>query len=208
MAEKDFGFKDQKEVLDYVGKSSNNVRFVRAIFPDILGRMIDFTIPTSELESAFNEGKGFDGSSVEGMARLEESDRVFMPDPTTFRVFPWQYECKSIGYPWKEAVVFGDILNSDGSPSVTDTRNILQSQMKAAEDRDFILKVGAELEYFLFEKGWKICSFIFTAEPFFVCRRKFLVDYSVVWICKGRQLFRSGKYVFFHKRKPVKSGHN
>ena len=80
---KSFGCKTEKEVLDIVLDPCNGIEFVRVMFPDILGRPMDFAFPSSELGKAFQEGKGFDGSSVEGFVRIEESDLVIKPDFAT-----------------------------------------------------------------------------------------------------------------------------
>ena len=86
-----FGFKSEDEVLRYVRTPTRNVEFIRVIFPDILGRPMDFAFPREELETAFRDGKGFDGSSIEGFVRIEESDLVIRPEARTFRVLPWEY---------------------------------------------------------------------------------------------------------------------
>lgn len=86
-----FNFKTKKEVLDFL-KENKIIRFVRIIFPDILGREMSFCIPSEQMKSAFENGKGFDGSSVAGFARIEESDLNIVPDPKTFLVLPWSYE--------------------------------------------------------------------------------------------------------------------
>ena len=78
---KAFGTRDEKDVLDVVRDPESDVRFIRLIFPDILGRQMDFSIPSSELASAFREGKGFDGSSIAGFVRIEESDLVMEARP-------------------------------------------------------------------------------------------------------------------------------
>jgi glutamine synthetase len=109
---KNFGFEDEKEVLETL-KERKEIKFVRMIFPDVLGREMSFCIPSEELEFAFKKGKGFDGSSVEGFARIEESDLYFFPDPKTFRVLPWDYQLEGIS--WKEAIVFGRIFDSKGN---------------------------------------------------------------------------------------------
>jgi hypothetical protein len=75
---KAFGTRDEQDVLGVLRHEANDIQFIRLIFPDILGRQMDFTIPASELPSAFKEGKGFDGSSIAGFVRIEESD----PGPT------------------------------------------------------------------------------------------------------------------------------
>lgn len=119
---KNFGYKNEGEVLDVVLNSSNRIEFVRISFPDILGRPMDFAIPSAELENAFLHGKGFDSSSVEGFVRIEESDLVIKPDPRTFRIFPWEYKGFDDRTCWKEAIMFGDILTPEGKHYEGDTR--------------------------------------------------------------------------------------
>ena len=149
---KDFGFKTEKEVLDYVLNPANKVEFVRVHFPDILGRPMDFSFPSEELGRAFQEGKGFDGSSVEGFVRIEESDLVIKPEARTFRVLPWEYQGFSKDMTWREGIMFGDILTPEGKHYEGDTRYILKKTLEWAR-RDFGIedfKVGPELEFFLF----------------------------------------------------------
>ena len=149
---KAFGTRDEKDVLAVIRDPENNVQFIRLIFPDILGRPMDFTIPSSELTVAFKEGKGFDGSSIAGFVRIEESDLVFKPDPKSFRVLPWTYQGFAEGVSWKEAVMFGDILTPDGSTYEGDSRAILKRVLGRARKElgidDF--KCGPELEFFIF----------------------------------------------------------
>lgn len=144
---KSFGFKDKKEVLEFL-KAEKTVKFVRLLFPDVLGRTMSFTIPSEEMESAFEDGKGFDGSSVEGFARIYESDLNIVPDPETFRVLPWLYDVG--GAQWKEAIVFGDIYDSKGEHFPGDSRYILKMTLDNFKNYG-IFFVGPELEFFLFE---------------------------------------------------------
>ena len=85
---KRFGYETEDEVIKTVLDPAHGIEFVRIIFPDILGRPMDFSIPRSEVEKTFKEGKGFDGSSVQGFVRIEESDLIIKPDPRSFRVLP------------------------------------------------------------------------------------------------------------------------
>lgn len=149
---KSFGYENEAEVLDTVLNTSNRIEFIRIMFPDILGRRMDFTIPNYELERAFQEGKGFDGSSVEGFVRIEESDLVIKPDATTFRVLPWEYKGFDEHTKWKEAIMSGDILNPDGQPYEGDSRYILKRVLKKCREEFGIedIKVGPELEFFIF----------------------------------------------------------
>lgn len=145
--------KTEEEVLNVVLSASNRIEFVRVIFPDILGRPMDFAFPKDELEKAFQEGKGFDGSSVEGFVRIEESDLVIKPDASTFRVFPWEYKGFSDETKWREAIMFGDILTPEGEHYQGDTRYVLKKALeKGRQELDIEdFKVGPELEFFIFE---------------------------------------------------------
>ena len=149
---KSFGFKTEREVLDYVSNPANGIEFIRVIFPDILGRQMDFSFPSSELEKAFSEGKGFDGSSIQGFVRIEESDLVIKPEARSLRVLPWEYKGFAEDMRWREAVMFGDILTPEGEVFPGDSRAVLKRTLARAKKEfgfdDF--KVGPELEFFLF----------------------------------------------------------
>ncbi len=147
-----FGFKNEKEVLQVVLEPKNRIEFVRIIFPDILGRQMDFSIPRDELPQAFDEGKGFDGSSIEGFVRIEESDLIIRPDPTTCRLLPWEYVGFSPEIRWREAIMFGDILTPEGHPFEGDSRYALKRILERAKEEFEIddFKVGPELEFFHF----------------------------------------------------------
>jgi len=149
---KSFGYKNEKEVLDTILDPSNGIEFVRVMFPDILGRPMDFAFPSAELAKAFQEGKGFDGSSVEGFVRIEESDLVIKPDPTTFRIFPWEYKGFDDQVRWREGILFGDILTPDGKPYEGDARGRLKTALAKCHSEFGIdeFKTGPELEFFLF----------------------------------------------------------
>ncbi|MCD6483201.1 MAG: glutamine synthetase [Candidatus Aenigmarchaeota archaeon] len=125
-----------------------NVRFIRPVFVDILGRMLDFTVPIEEFKELVKNGKGFDGSSVEGFARTEESDLRFIPDIDTLVVLPWEY--RGIEKTWREAMVFGYITDSSGKEYEGDTRTLLKDIIEKYKDFG-ILKCGAEIEFFIFE---------------------------------------------------------
>ena len=149
---KAFGTRDEKDVLAVLRDPANEIQFIRLIFPDILGRQMDFTIPASELVSAFKDGKGFDGSSIAGFVRIEESDLVIKPDPRTFRVLPWTYQGFAPDIHWREAVMFGDILTPDGAVYEGDSRAALK-RVLARTCRDLGVsdfKCGPELEFFIF----------------------------------------------------------
>jgi len=149
---KTFGTRDEKDVLAVVREADANIRFIRLFFPDILGRQMDFTIPASELPAAFKEGKGFDGSSIAGFVRIEESDLIIKPDPRTFRVLPWTYQGFAEGVHWREAVMFGDILTPDGSAYEGDSRAMLKRALGRAKRELGVdeFKCGPELEFFIF----------------------------------------------------------
>jgi len=142
-------FKDKKDVLSFID-TNKNIRYVNLLFPDILGDLRGLSIPTEEFPSALDEGKGFDGSSIEGMVRIFESDLVAKPDPRTFRVWPWQYS-KDGQDGYGVGMAFCDILNPDGSPNSGDTRAVLKSTVELAKKAGFdVFHTGPELEYFYF----------------------------------------------------------
>ncbi len=87
----------ETDVLHFLENEEKNIKFVNILFPDIIGELRGFSIPSSEVESAFKDGKGFDGSSINGLVRIEESDLVARPDPNTFKVFPWEFGKKNFG---------------------------------------------------------------------------------------------------------------
>ena len=131
----------------------NNVKFIRLWFTDILGFLKSFAVTPGEMELAMSEGMGFDGSSIQGFARIDESDMVAMPDPNTFTLLPWRN--KEDG---AVARMFTDVLNPDLTPYVGDPRYILKRQLKRAADMGLTMYVGPELEFFYFKdsKGTEI----------------------------------------------------
>ena len=149
---KSYGFNTKDEVLKTVLDPSNKIQFIRIFFPDILGRNMDFSIPSYELEETFINGKGFDGSSVEGFVRIEESDLVIVPDPSTFRVLPWEYKGFDENTCWREGIMFGDIYTPEGNPYEGDSRFVLKQILEKARKKFGIeeIKVGPELEFFIF----------------------------------------------------------
>jgi len=131
----------------------NNVKFVRLWFTDILGFLKSFAITVDELETALDEGMGFDGSSIEGFARIDESDMVALPDPDTFRLLPWSpRENHAV------ARMFCDIHKPGGEPFEGDPRYVLKRNLQRAADLGYSFHVGPELEYFYFKdsKGTEI----------------------------------------------------
>ncbi|WP_189113893.1 type I glutamate--ammonia ligase [Pilimelia terevasa] len=123
-----------------------DIRFVRLWFTDILGTLKSVSVAPAELEAAFEEGIGFDGSAIEGFARVYESDMIAMPDPTTFQVFPFEG-----GTSGESARMFCDILLPDGSPSWADPRHVLRRALSRAADSGFTFYTHPEIEFYLFE---------------------------------------------------------
>ena len=122
-----------------------DIRFVRLWFTDVLGYLKSVAVAPAELEGAFNEGIGFDGSSVEGFARVYESDMVAKPDPATFQVLPWETDGGRV----YSARMFCDIAMPDGSPSWADPRHVLRRVMADAAAMGFTCYVHPEIEFFL-----------------------------------------------------------
>lgn len=135
--------RDKKDVMELAKK--HNVKFIRLWFTDIHGQLKSFAVPVDELEFAFNEGMGFDGSSIKGFARIDESDMIARPDPSTFVILPWRPKEKAV------ARVFCDIYEPDGSPYKGDPRYILKINLEKAKKKGFTMYVGPELEYFYFK---------------------------------------------------------
>lgn len=121
-----------------------DIRFIRLWFTDVLGYLKSVAVAPAELEAAFAEGIGFDGSAIEGFARVSESDMLVKPDPTSFTVLPWR------GEPGV-ARMFCDILMPDGSPSFADPRFVLKRALGRAADMGFTFYTHPEIEFFLFE---------------------------------------------------------
>ena len=136
--------KDRDYVLKFA--KEHNVKFVRLWFTDILGVLKSFAVTVEGLEGALEEGMGFDGSSIEGFARIDESDMIAKPDPNTFQILPWRpKEGGSV------ARMFCDIIEPDGSPYPGDPRGVLKRNLKRATDMGYTFYVGPELEYFYFK---------------------------------------------------------
>ena len=140
------GEKDKQYVMRVA--KEHGIKFVRLWFTDILGFLKSFAITVGELEGALEEGMGFDGSSIEGFARIDESDMIAYPDPSTFVVLPWR---ANEGY--GVARMFCDIRMPDGSPFVGDPRFVLKRNLKEATDLGYTYYVGPELEYFYFKNA-------------------------------------------------------
>jgi glutamine synthetase len=122
-----------------------DIRFIRLWFTDVLGTLKSVAIAPAELEAAFSEGIGFDGSSIEGLTRVYEADMIAKPDPTTFQVLPWRGERHGT------ARMFCDILTPDGEPSLADSRNVLKRALAKASEKGFTFYTHPEVEFYLFE---------------------------------------------------------
>jgi glutamine synthetase len=131
----------------YVLKTSEeqNIKFVRMWFTDILGFLKSFAITIDELELALEDGMGFDGSSIEGFARIDESDMMALPDPSTFQIIPWGSKEARV------ARMFCDIYWPSGKSFEGDPRYVLKKNLKRASDLGYTFYVGPELEYFYFK---------------------------------------------------------
>lgn len=132
--------------IDYVLRSveQRDIRFVRLWFVDILGRLKNFAISPEDLEVAFEEGIGFDGSAIEGFATPEEADMLAFPDASTFQILPWRPSHNGV------ARVFCDVCTPDRKPFAGDPRDALRRMFYKAEKAGYLLNVGAALEYYYF----------------------------------------------------------
>ena len=124
-----------------------DIRFIRLWFTDVLGFLKSVAIAPPELENAFAEGIGFDGSAIEGFARGTESDMLVKPDPSTFSILPWRTEKPGA------ARIFCDISLPDGTPSPVDPRNVLKRTLDKAAKLGFTCYTHPEIEFFLFKEA-------------------------------------------------------
>jgi glutamine synthetase len=122
-----------------------DVRFVRLWFTDVLGYLKSVAVAPAELEGAFVEGIGFDGSAIEGFARVTEADMLARPDPSTFQILPWRGDGPAT------ARMFCDIAMPDGSPSYADPRYVLKRTLQSAADQGFTFYTHPEIEFYLFK---------------------------------------------------------
>jgi len=135
------------ESKEYILKTAkeHDVKFIWLWFTDILGMLKSFAITVEELEGALEDGMGFDGSSIEGFARIDESDMIALPDPDTFQLVPWRpREHRAV------ARMFCDVMKPGGEPFDGDPRYVLKRNLKRAADLGYTFYVGPELEYFYF----------------------------------------------------------
>ena len=122
----------------------NNIHFIRLQFTDILGIPKNVSITSKQLEKALNNELMFDGSSIEGFVRIEESDMYLYPDPDSFVIYPWRASEEG-----SVARIICDIYNADQTPFAGDPRNVLRRALKEAADLGFTFNVGPEAEFFL-----------------------------------------------------------
>src|SRR5216683_6650570 len=132
---------------DYVLRTveERGIRFIQLWFTDVLGIPKSFNITPAELENALEEGMTFDGSSIDGFSRVQESDVLAMPDPNSFELLPWADTAAP------EARMFCDILNLDGTPFEGDPRQVLRRTLDRARAGGFSFFVAPEMEYFYFD---------------------------------------------------------
>ncbi len=147
---------DPKKFLEQL-RENQDIKYVRLWFADILGnQQCELAVPKDRInEESLKEGFGYDGSSVLGHARIDESDKLVVPDIETARILPWTYKTSMAGYEnsWKELVVFVDIKNPDGSQYSGDSRYVLKKTLEKTKKELGVDRVnlGPELEFFLFE---------------------------------------------------------
>jgi glutamine synthetase len=135
------------EMKEFVLKKArdNKIKFIRLWFTDVQGILKSFSVTVEGLEEALSEGMGFDGSSIEGYSRIEESDMIAMPDPSTFQILPWRPTENGV------ARMFCDIMQPDGQHFDGDPRWVLKRNLKKAKDLGYTFYVGPELEFFYFK---------------------------------------------------------
>ena len=132
-----------EEILRLIDE--NDVTYIRLWFTDILGQLKGMSITKSEIGQVLEEGQGFDGSSIEGFVRIQESDLMAIPDLSTFRIFPWAVGGEKV------ALLFCDIQTPDGEPYGGDPRQVLKRVSGKLAAKGLVCNLGPELEYFYFE---------------------------------------------------------
>jgi glutamine synthetase len=135
---------DKQELLERV--KADDVKFVSLQFTDIVGTIKNVAIPVGRLGEALDKGVWFDGSSIEGFARIYESDMVLMPDVSTYCLLPWEPSARKV------ARIICDVHRPDGQPFEGDPRHILKQAVEAARKRGYLYNIGPELEFFLFKR--------------------------------------------------------
>jgi glutamine synthetase len=136
---------NSKELIERV--KADNVKFIALQFTDVTGAVKSVDIPINHLDRALDEGIWFDGSSVEGFARIQESDMRLVVDPNTYAVLPWSPEEN------KRARFFCSIYQPNGEPFMGDPRNVLKRMLAKIEEKGWVFNVGAEPEFFLFKRN-------------------------------------------------------
>lgn len=141
--------KENEKLIGEILKNikENDIRFISLQFVDILGIVKSVTVPVTQLEDCVNNGKWFDGSSVEGFTRIAESDMFLLPDLSTFKIIPWEDKAGNYG-----ARVICWVCMPDGSPFQGDPRYVLAKVMQEAEELGYSFNTGPELEFFLFNR--------------------------------------------------------
>jgi len=132
----------KEDVLEAV--KERDVKFIRTQFTDTLGIIKSWAIPVEQLEEAFESGVMFDGSSIQGFTKIEESDMKLVLDPSTFRILPWRPTAGAV------ARILGDVYLPDGQPFEGDPRYVLKSAIEEAKKMGYSMNVGPEMEFFLF----------------------------------------------------------
>lgn len=133
--------KQQDFVLRTIEERS--VKFVRLWFTDVLGTLKNVAVAPAEVEGAFAEGVGFDGSAIEGLTRLYEADMLAHPDPSSFQILPWRGDVDPT------ARMFCDITTPDGLPAVSDPRHVLKRTLAKASEKGFTFYTHPEIEFYL-----------------------------------------------------------
>src|SRR6476469_8711937 len=138
-----------QQQLDYVLRTveERGVRFVRLWFTDVLGTLKSFAITPAELETALEEGMTFDGSAIQGYSRVQESDMLALPDPSTFEIVPWRGEDAPV------ARMFCDIKHLSEEPFEGDPRHVLKRNLERARDKGFTFYTAPEMEFFILESA-------------------------------------------------------
>ena len=139
--------KTKEDVLRNIDEAG--VSHIRLNFTDILGRLKGISITKGEIATVLEMGQGFDGSSIEGFVRIEESDLIAVPDPITFRIIPWDIGGE------KTAMMFCDIQNPDSTPYMGDPRWMLKRMLARIADKGWTYYVGPEIEYFYFSNNFE-----------------------------------------------------
>jgi glutamine synthetase len=136
---------DRKTIVSVV--KEDKIKYISYQFVDINGVVKSVDAPVERLEVALNEGIWFDGSSVEGFSRIQESDMHLQPDPETYAVLPWSPP------DMRRARFFCDIYTPDGKPFPGDPRGMLRKSLSALKERGYVYNVGTEPEFFLFRRN-------------------------------------------------------